>query len=336
MLISIIIPVYNLEKHITQCLISILKQNINSNNFEIIIINDNSKDRSLKKIKSFKKKFNNFTILNNKNNLGPGLTRNKGISVAKGKYIMFIDGDDFLPKNSLENIQNFLTKKNYDFLGYNFNKILPKKKILKNYRKDFSFITKNFNSRIKNFLNGEIDGSVIFSVIKKSLILKKKIYFYPGLHEDILFIFKIYFYSKKFDFIYKPLYLKKNRKGSIVNILSKQRIYDLFKQSDYIKKFLIKKKINFKKINKFYIRGLVGNIGGILAETLEIKSFTKRKDIYIYVYKIMSKMLKNERIPHHSKKDKIVNLFLNTPKTEKKNKDLFKIYEKEVIKLIKL
>ena len=91
--------------------------------FELIIINDNSKDGSLKKIKNFKKEFNNFTILNNKNNLGPGLSRNKGIFAAKGKYIMFIDGDDFLPKNSLKNIQKCLINKNYDFIGYNFKKL---------------------------------------------------------------------------------------------------------------------------------------------------------------------------------------------------------------------
>ena len=336
MLISIIIPVYNFEKHIAQCLNSILKQNINPNNFELIIINDNSKDGSLKKIKNFKKEFNNFTILNNKNNLGPGLSRNKGIFAAKGKYIMFIDGDDFLPKNSLKNIQKCLINKNYDFIGYNFNKILSKTNIFKNYRKDFSFIAKNLNVRIKNFLNGEIDGSVIFTVIKKNLILKKRIFFYSGLHEDILFIFKVYFYSKKFTFIYKPLYLKKNRQGSIVNILSKQRIYDLFKQSLYIKKFLVKKGIKFKKINKFYIRGLVGNMGWALVQTLAIKSLAKRKSLYIFIYKIMNKMLKNEKTPNNSKKDKIVNLFLNTPKTQKNNRDLFKIYEKEVIKLIQL
>jgi hypothetical protein len=249
---------------------------------------------------------------------------------------MFVDGDDFLPENSLKNIQNFLIKKNYDFIGYNFNKILSKKKILKNYRKDFKFISQNHNIRIKNFLNGEIDGSVIFSVIKRELIMKNKITFYSGLHEDIFFIFKVYFYSKQFAFIYKPLYLKKNRQGSIVNILNKQRVYDLFKQSSHIKKFLISKRIKFKKINKFYIKGLVGNMGGILTEILLLKSLEKRKIMYIYIFKITMKMLKNEKMPNKSKKDKIVNLFLNTLKTQKNNKDLFKIYEKKVIKLIQL
>lgn len=334
MLISIIIPAYNLEKHISQCLISIKNQTINSRRFEVIIINDNSQDRTLRIITKYKDKFNNFSIINNKNNIGPGLSRNKGISIAKGKYIMFLDGDDTLSKNSLRVIDKYLKKKNYDFVGYNFNKILSKRKILKNYRKDFKFIKKNINIRIKNFLNGEIDGSVIFTIIKKDLIRKNKIHFYSGLHEDIFFIFKIYYYSRNFTLINKSLYFKKNRKDSIVNTLDEKRIKDLFKQSLLIKNFLIKKKIKFKKINKFFIRGLVGNMGAILMENLSLKNLAKRAKIYRLIYKLMNKTLINEQRPNKSKKDKIVNLFLNILKSKNNNIGIFKIYEKKAIKLI--
>mgnify|MGYP000482318629 CR=1 FL=1 len=173
MIISIVIPVFNLERYITKCLESIETQNFSQDKYEVIIVNDNSKDKSLKKIKKFKNKFKNLLVINNKKNLGPGPSRNKGILFSKGKYLMFIDGDDFLNKNTLKTVEKYLNNKKYDFIGYNFNRIFSGRKIMRNCRKDFYFIKKNFDKRIKNFLNGEIDGSVIFTIIKKSLILKR-------------------------------------------------------------------------------------------------------------------------------------------------------------------
>ena len=79
MVISIIIPVFNLEGYISKCLKSIKRQNFSQKKFEVIIINDNSKDKSLKIIKKFNNQFKNFSIINNKNNIGPGPSRNRGI-----------------------------------------------------------------------------------------------------------------------------------------------------------------------------------------------------------------------------------------------------------------
>ena len=112
-LLSIIIPLYNCEKFIAKCLLSVLNQNFS--NYEIIIINDCSKDHSLKICKKYKKKYPKIKIINQKTNKGVSSSRNLGIKSSIGEYIIFIDSDDYLEKFSLCKLSKFIEKnKNAD------------------------------------------------------------------------------------------------------------------------------------------------------------------------------------------------------------------------------
>ena len=93
MKVSIIIPAYNVEKYIRKCLNSAIKQTFEETQYEIIVINDCSKDQTLKILKKYKSKFKNFNIITNKKTKGPGLSRNTGIKHSSGKYIFFLDGE---------------------------------------------------------------------------------------------------------------------------------------------------------------------------------------------------------------------------------------------------
>ena len=95
--ISVIIPVYNAEKSIEKCLDSVLLQNISP--IEIIIINDCSSDRSYRIMEGYNEKYPYIKIINNLVNEGAGAARNKGIKSAKGKYITFLDSDDWMVIN---------------------------------------------------------------------------------------------------------------------------------------------------------------------------------------------------------------------------------------------
>ena len=108
--ISVIIPFFDETNLLTRAINSVLHQTYK--NFEIIIINDNPDKKS--EILEIKKKFNNKLIkyIFNKRNIGAGLSRNKGIMVAKGKYIAFLDSDDFWNKNKLSNQINYMKKNN--------------------------------------------------------------------------------------------------------------------------------------------------------------------------------------------------------------------------------
>ncbi|MBR6162663.1 glycosyltransferase family 2 protein [bacterium] len=99
-LLSIVIPVYNAGEYLEKCLCSILNQTFAD--FEVLCINDYSEDNSLEILNEYSKKDERIIIINNEKNLGAALTRNVGLEKAEGKYIYFIDADDYIDENYLE------------------------------------------------------------------------------------------------------------------------------------------------------------------------------------------------------------------------------------------
>lgn len=98
--LSIIVPVYNVEKYVRPCIESIFKQSLDEERFEVIIVNDGSTDHSMEMIADIVQQYHNITIINQENQ-GVSVARNNGISVAKGEYILMPDPDDLLVENSL-------------------------------------------------------------------------------------------------------------------------------------------------------------------------------------------------------------------------------------------
>lgn len=116
--VTLIVPVYNSEKYIGKCLNSILNQTYT--NFEILVVNDGSKDNSQKVIEEYQSKYPNKIIAINQENKGVSRTRNESIKKANGDYIMFIDNDDFLDSDYIETFVTEAEKGNYDVVlgGY--------------------------------------------------------------------------------------------------------------------------------------------------------------------------------------------------------------------------
>lgn len=186
-LLSIIIPVYNAEKYLDQCVRSIMNQGLRKEDFELIMVNDGSTDNSLEVAKRLKEEFNNadITIIDQKNQ-GSGAARNKGISIAKGKYIEFVDSDDYLEGDSIKVILDIAIKADLDVIAFRIkyydkegnehisrpqplpvNKILSAKDIL---------------------VRGLIIGSVCENLYKKSFLQKNGIFFPDSIyHEDVVY-----------------------------------------------------------------------------------------------------------------------------------------------------
>ncbi|MGZ0017099.1 glycosyltransferase [Yeosuana sp. AK3] len=117
MRLSVIIPLYNVENYVSICINSILNQGLDARDYEILIINDGSTDNSLEIVKKFEHKYTNIFVYSKKN-CGVGSARNKGISLAKGKYIYFIDPDDYLAENVLGLILLHAEKNNLQILTF--------------------------------------------------------------------------------------------------------------------------------------------------------------------------------------------------------------------------
>jgi glycosyltransferase involved in cell wall biosynthesis len=135
MLLSIIIPTYNVEEYITNCLDSLLNQDVPTNMHEILVINDGSTDSGAEKALVYSEKHTHIKVVHQENQ-GPSAARNKGISLAKGKYVYFIDADDYIAENTLGLILETLESHKLDLLGLNaietsrFDKKTSKNRVL--------------------------------------------------------------------------------------------------------------------------------------------------------------------------------------------------------------
>ena len=115
--VSIIVPCYNVEPYVKECIESIVNQKTKYK-YEVIIINDGSTDKTLDIINEYKN-ISNLVIIN-KPNSGLGQSRNVGVERAKGKYIIFVDSDDLVTEFMVEDLMDAATKDNYDMVEANF------------------------------------------------------------------------------------------------------------------------------------------------------------------------------------------------------------------------
>tara|TARA_Y100000590_G_scaffold469642_1_gene658848 strand:- start:14997 stop:16007 length:1011 start_codon:yes stop_codon:yes gene_type:complete len=335
MKISVIVPVYNVGKYIKKCLDSLVNQNFNLD-YQIILIDDCSTDDSLEIIKNYSLKYKNIILLKNNKNEGPGNTRNKGLEYAKGEYILFLDADDFISSDALSIVYEEAKKNKADVVTFNFTNFENNINQSNPRRKDFKYLTDNKNVLIKNFLSGEIDGSVIFSFIKKEIIQNNNILFPNVIHEDIPVIFKIYYFSKKIVKIDKVIYYKVSRDTSIINSLNEIRIKGMFASFRSLLTFLKQnEKSKIKEFTPYYLRGFVGIVGGLIKLNLKFNSnnILDREKIYNIIYKNIEHDLSEKNIPNKTYKDKISLLFYKIFSSEKNIKQATSIFEKKIIDL---
>jgi len=284
--LSVIVPFYNSKNILIKSLKSLPLTN--NKDIELILIDDGSKDSSYKKAKNFCKKIKNHKLIKLTKNFGPGYARNQGIKVSEGKYILFLDADDRFNISNFKYLRNIIVKKDYDLIVFDFENRC--RKLNKKNRFDFNKITKKKSELIKNFLRGEIDGSVIFTCFKRKIITDNKIKFPNIFHEDIIFIFKSLYFSKSIKKLYKKIYIKIDRKNSITDINSEKRLFDLIKGFSLTKKFALQK-MNTKNTHIYFIRGLNGIMAYVIKNVINNKFSYKKK---LQVFKKLFKIYKNE------------------------------------------
>jgi len=224
--VSVIVPVYNVEKYLEKCLLSLQEQTLRSTDYEVIIIDDKSSDSSLRIAEKFVKGKSNFKLLRNKKNIGLGLTRNRGIKNAVGEYIYFIDSDDYLDPVTLEVLYNGAVLRNVDIVTGGFNKISEKGEVLYSTRFDNSSEKYN-NDRLvmlRNLANLSLSLTAWNRLIRKSIFTENKILFPSGLHEDISTVFKLHLYAKSCYFDDGIYYYWLSREKSITSRITKENI----------------------------------------------------------------------------------------------------------------
>lgn len=323
--LSVIIPVYNLENHIEFCLNSLDKQTLKKDAFEVVVIDDCSTDDTYNRVCSFASNLN-IKIAQLNENGGPGIARNKGISIAEGKFILFLDGDDSLVPIALERLSKLIQENNFDLITYNWTYLADLKKGSDYFprRRDLADMPVEHKALILHYMGMNMDGSVIYTATKKSLFNEFNIYFPGGYHEDMATIFKMYYAANRIYKLDEVLYVKNNIAGSIVNTLTKKHIDGYFNAWPLILQFLKEHEPLVDEYKQQYLRGMSGHIFTMVNKNYNLNqnNFSVRITIYENILQALEKDLNLPKpyaksFPSESDKDKITQLFFKCMLTSK-------------------
>ena len=214
-LISVVVPVYNVEKYLDKCVESILGQTYKK--IEIILVDDGSTDNSGIKCDEWSKKDDRISVIHKKNG-GLSDARNVGMNVANGEYIAFIDSDDFLDLEYLEKLYNFVVEEKADIGVCNPYYYYESSRIEKRYhivRK--KIVADALSMTIRLLYQKQYDTSAWGKIYKTKLFKENEIYYPKGkLYEDIATTYKVFLKANKIAFLNQELYYYRQRDNSIM------------------------------------------------------------------------------------------------------------------------
>lgn len=214
--LSIIVPIYNLESFLEQCLGSLVRQNTKYN-YEVICVNDGSQDQSQIILERFQNKYPSIIRIFQNENEGVSIARNFGISKSIGKYITFVDGDDWVKETMVEDCLTAIYESDLDLLITDGIHVFDNKtEVVKEEVEAFVFNTENH---------------VCGKVFKKSILEKYELLFPKGVKvgEDFTFTFSYLMLINSYLKINAPFYYyRRNRPGSVMSNRKKLTYKDIF------------------------------------------------------------------------------------------------------------
>ena len=219
--LSIIIPMYNVEPYVERCIRSLEDQDISADQYEIICINDGSPDDSIGVVKKLNKEFDNIILIDQENQ-GVSRARNNGIDRATGKYMMFIDPDDYVESNKLERVLSLAEKQDIEvcFLGFTFLKIDGSVRNHVTNTFDESIVYPGTEAYLLARGNGRTDPDRMVAVLFSSAFINRyHLRYLQGIPylEDGEFIARILCLANRCVFDSIPFYQRTTRPGSATN-----------------------------------------------------------------------------------------------------------------------
>lgn len=286
--ISIIMPVYNVESFLRDSLDSILKQTLTE--FELICVDDKSQDKSLEILKEYAQKDSRIKVIQNEKNCGPSVARNKGLDVAVGEFISFIDSDDWIDEKYFEQLYEKAVKYKADIACGNLVKVYENKE------KYFVKITKE---KVFSTIEDKIKATkmrthcyICNKIYRREIIEKNRIRFKEGMFfEDMVFTPQILYFSDKLVLVRSVNYYYRHNPNSIVNVLTKQKQEDYRKAIAIIKAFAqekafaIPRNLTMKNWKKYKIFGF---------QVLKEKTWDYEKEFYLFGFIPFLKITWNE------------------------------------------
>lgn len=268
--ISVIIPVYNAEKYITHCIESLLNQTIQE--CEFIFVNDGSKDRSQQIIEKYQKSDNRIKLIKQENQ-GVSIARNTGLFAAKGKYIGFVDADDYIEKDMYEVLYNSAKEGNCDVVISNFKSEMEGYEVLTTYSFPINIVLKRdyIEKEIAPyFLRSDNLNTAVNKIYRNNLIIEHNLKFPEGvkLGEDGIFNIEFFSHANKMKYIDYTGYFYRDVIGSATRNIS---------EKDYFKRAI---EVYTMEVPQAY----VGKIDARNVRKLKSIKFINSVMAYVYIY----------------------------------------------------
>jgi glycosyltransferase involved in cell wall biosynthesis len=228
--LSIIIPVYNVEKYVHTCLESIFKQGLDDASFEVILVNDGSTDHSMEMIEDIISQHRNITVINQENQ-GLSVARNNGIAAAKGEYILMPDSDDLLIENSLKPLLDKALEIKVDlvvadFLQMSNDEIDTIKNSPHQQNEELRIVEKSGEQLFLENINSS-QPYVWRILYRREFIIQQQLKFHPGIYvQDKPFFYESYLKAEKCLITSKTIYIYRKHKDGISFLMKEKYAKD--------------------------------------------------------------------------------------------------------------
>lgn len=222
-LLSVIVPVYNVEKYLPKCIETILNQTFKD--FELILVNDGSTDNCPIICEEYAKKDERIKVIH-KENGGLSDARNTGINMAKGKFISFIDGDDFIIENTYDILVGEAERNNLDIIiGNAINYYSEEEQKLKMKKRSFpNEVMSGIEFLKRSYKERAMVHCVVAGIYRTKLIKENKLFFKKGIyHEDNLWTPQVFLKAKRVMYYDLDFYRHVQRQGSITKLKDKTK-----------------------------------------------------------------------------------------------------------------
>ena len=281
-LFSIIVPIYNVERYLEQCIESVLAQDYQ--NYELILVDDGSPDNSIDICVKYAKQYPNIVFIH-KINGGLSDARNAGIKIARGEYLMFLDSDDYWEGTSiLSDLQKIIVENNPDVIFNYMSSVYPDKiishymnreKLVGSFREDFKGL----------YQEGIYLGFTWTKIVKREVILKNQLFFIKERYfEDIPWSFSLTKYIGTYAIYQNCFYMyRRERKGAISSAVTKKNQVSLFKNLSEI----------FQQISEIQKKNLLQGLESYV------------NDIYQYSIKCYDLLSDNDKKAFYEEKNEI-------------------------------
>lgn len=279
--LSIIVPVYNVSKYLAKCLDSLIAQDLKPEEYEIIVVNDGSTDNSGEIAKEYAETHSNIVLINQENQ-GLSGARNTGIKLAQGKYIQFVDSDDYLESNVLKTLVDKMESDNLDVLRFNYQNVNENYEVYEPYKEHKPFV--DYRDEVCDgltFLTERLGYAcyAVQFVVKSDLLKKDGNLFKTGIYfEDTEWTPRILTQAHRVTSTDFMVYNYLLRSGSITNSISIEKKLKVLDDKIALIQSL-KEQMQDKKDKRWYEGMISATVVSILGCIVD--DFYNEKDTYI-------------------------------------------------------